>query len=316
MRKKIFTITLACVLILVGSVSAISIDKNVNTETKTLKTTENYEERVGYMSISPGTLEKVWEDYELTAEINPDFAGDDEKFSVKHNSVLTFTAEYEIKYDSMVLPEKWTFYLYVYGYKNGTLVEVENSYISIDDFDENDDDDKTTGTLSVDIKWDEYDQIVGNLTTSYWRPPWEGSKMEFGETQTTDIVILENKAPTTPTIEGTQKGENKIDYEYAIFSDDVENDKISYYIDWGDGSNSGWSDYYESGETFEISHNWSKKGNYEIKVKAKDDFNGKESNWAVMEVEMPKSKEIRNSFLEKIFDLFPRINEYLTNLNL
>ena len=304
MKKLIIVTSLICFLIIASTVPAISINISENIEKVSSETFDNYQEYAGYMSIAPGTLEEAWEDYELTVEMNPDFGGEESSFSIKHNSIITFTADYEIKYDSLILPERWSFTLYIYGYKNDALISVDYDNIIIDDFDGNDGDDKTTGHLGVDINWDDYDQILANLSVSYWRPPWEGSKMEFGATEKTDIIILENIAPNTPTIIGESNGNIDTDYEYVIFSEDYENDRISYYIEWGDGETEDWSEYYDSGEAFTINHNWSKKGNYEIKVKARDEFEGKESNWAVMPIKMPKAKEYRNTFLERLFDLF------------
>jgi hypothetical protein len=304
MQKKIFSITILIFLILASSVTAISINK-IETKSETvLKNSLTYEEYVGYMSISPGTLEKMWEDYQINVELNPDFGGDENTFTIQHNSEITFTADYEIKYDSLVLPEKWIFILYIYGYIDGSIVKILHDYVSIDDFDEWDRDDKTKGSLEITINWNDFDQITAILDVSYWRIPWEGAQNRFEETDLVDINILENIAPTTPTIRGTQSGTIDTDYEYTIFSEDIEGDDIYYYIDWGDKENIDWIGPYESGELITLTHNWSKKGNYEIKVKAKDDYNGAKSNWGLLTIQMPKTKIVLINIFAKIMSKF------------
>ncbi|MCD6108537.1 MAG: hypothetical protein J7J89_03585, partial [Thermoplasmata archaeon] len=65
--------------------------------------------------------------------------------------------------------------------------------------------------------------------------------------------------------------------------------------DWGDGTNSGWLGPYNSGETVEASHSWSEKGEYSIKVKAKD-INGLESEWSdPLVISMPLSIKISSA---------------------
>jgi len=51
---------------------------------------------------------------------------------------------------------------------------------------------------------------------------------------------------------------------------DPDNDQIYYFIDWDDGTSSGWIGPYEPGETVYIMHVWSEEGSYKIAAKAKD----------------------------------------------
>ena len=63
-------------------------------------------------------------------------------------------------------------------------------------------------------------------------------------------------------------------------------------FDWGDGSYSNWLGPYTSGKSVEATHTWSKKGTYEVKVKAKDDH-GVVSEWSdPLPVSMPISRNI------------------------
>jgi len=60
---------------------------------------------------------------------------------------------------------------------------------------------------------------------------------------------------------------------------DPESQDVRYFIDWGDGSNSGWIGPYPSGQETLINHTWTQIGAYAITAKAKDIFND-ESNWS------------------------------------
>ena len=43
-----------------------------------------------------------------------------------------------------------------------------------------------------------------------------------------------------------------------------------YQIDWGDNTNSGWTDFTPSGTEINASHVWTRNGTYSVTVKAKD----------------------------------------------
>ncbi len=84
-----------------------------------------------------------------------------------------------------------------------------------------------------------------------------------------------------------------------------------YLFDWGDEKFSGWVGPYNSGQTAEASHKWNGKGDYEIRVKAKDDH-GVQSDWSdPLPISMPKNKKVVNTyffdFLEQLSRLFPNL---------
>ena len=103
------------------------------------------------------------------------------------------------------------------------------------------------------------------------------------------ITISKNHPPTPPVITGSTNGRIKKEYKYTFRSTDEENDQIYYYIDWGDGTTSGWVGPYNSGETVTLPHQWNKKGNYVIKALAKD-VNELVSSWGMLSVEIPRYK--------------------------
>ena len=118
----------------------------------------------------------------------------------------------------------------------------------------------------------------------------------------TNWYAVGNTKPNTPTITGQTEGKIKEEYEYTFTATDPDGfDKVSYFIDWGDGTTSGWTDYVSSGTEVKLSHAWSEKGTYTIKCKVRD-LAYNESDWATMQVSMPKHYEFPIIFLEKIFN--------------
>jgi hypothetical protein len=93
------------------------------------------------------------------------------------------------------------------------------------------------------------------------------------------LVAMGNIPPDKPTITGPTSGKKGEKIEYTFVTTDLNGHDIKYYIDWGDGNNSGWTDYYTSGEEVTISHTWDKKGTFIIEAKAKDIYDA-ESDWS------------------------------------
>jgi len=103
-----------------------------------------------------------------------------------------------------------------------------------------------------------------------------------------------------------------------------DDDEICYFVDWGDDTSSGWSDFVESETEITYKHRWSGEETYTIKAKAKDVFDA-ESEWGELEVTMPRSHISifsriiqflqhliqRFPMLERILCLFPVLNRML-----
>jgi hypothetical protein len=120
--------------------------------------------------------------------------------------------------------------------------------------------------------------------------------------------------PEPPT--GNESGVpgEKIEYQVSKTSD-PDGDKISYLFDWGDGSQSLW--LYKVHGTISSSHNWTKRGKYEVKVKARDQY-GAESEWSdPLIVTMPRNKPfifnfpMLNWILERFPNAFPILRHML-----
>jgi peptidase C25-like protein len=108
--------------------------------------------------------------------------------------------------------------------------------------------------------------------------------------------------PATPSApEGPTSGSINTEYTYTTTTTDPEGDKIYYLFDWGDESFSGWVGPYNSGQKAMASNIWKEKGNYEIRVKAKDNH-GVQSEWSdPIPISMPHVKD----------QSFPRLFEFI-----
>lgn len=113
--------------------------------------------------------------------------------------------------------------------------------------------------------------------------------------------------------QGPASGKPGTTYEYSTSTTDAEEDMVFYRWDWGDGNYSEWVGPYASGETVTISHSWSEKGIFLIRVKAKD-TNDKESEWSEpLSINMPVSRQFI-AFLEQHFPYLARFMEILRRM--
>jgi len=113
-------------------------------------------------------------------------------------------------------------------------------------------------------------------------------------------------APDKPTITGTTLGKPGEEYEYTFSSTDPDEDDVYYYVDWGDDTYEEWVGPFASGEEIVITHEWSEKGIYQIRAKAKNTF-GVESIWATLPVVMPVSQPSSQPSqpFQKVLQQFP-----------
>jgi outer membrane protein assembly factor BamB len=127
------------------------------------------------------------------------------------------------------------------------------------------------------------------------------------------FIIANNPVhhPGKPTITGPNSGTIGIEYTYMVSAVDPDDDDISYYIDWGDDSFTGWTRTLPSGELLNVSHTWNEKDTYIIKAKAKD-TEGHESEWSdPLPVTMPKIKY--QMYIELIKERHPLLFNILSS---
>lgn len=117
----------------------------------------------------------------------------------------------------------------------------------------------------------------------------------FGDPAVSLIKPTSNRPPDRPEISGRKTGEYGVEYTYTANATDPDGDTIEYYLfDWGDGVSTGWQ------INSSASHAWNTKGNFDVKVKAKDEH-GLESEWGKLQVSMPKIK------------IYNRLNQFFDN---
>jgi len=123
-----------------------------------------------------------------------------------------------------------------------------------------------------------------------------------------------NQPPNPPSINGPTIGLKNKQHKYNFTLDDPELDDIELFVDWDDGNTTGWLGPFDSGETQTLTHSWSEKGTYTVKAKARDTYDGSESNWGTLKVSMPKNKAINTPFLQFLGNhpyMFPLLRQLL-----
>ena len=121
--------------------------------------------------------------------------------------------------------------------------------------------------------------------------------------------------PLKPSINGPTTGTVNNEYPYTSNTTDPDGDQLFFWFDWGDGNTSGWLGPFNSGGECKTVHTWTLKGNYAIKVKAKDIY-GQESSWSdPLPITMPYSfSKSRPLFFELWLQQFPHIFSFLRQL--
>jgi PKD repeat protein len=132
---------------------------------------------------------------------------------------------------------------------------------------------------------------------------------DFGNVSSDDTwAIIErlNNPPNTPNITGPASGKPRVELEYNFSTVDPDLDNVFYFVDWDDGTNSGWVGPNASGDEIKIKHKWNTKEAYTIKCKAKD-INGAESSWGSLEITIPRYKLIGNTLISRFIKSFSKI---------
>jgi len=119
-----------------------------------------------------------------------------------------------------------------------------------------------------------------------------------------------NAPPDTPTITGTTNGNAGEEYPYYFVTHDPDNNPVSFYIEWGDETSTGWTREYASDEQARVKHTYNARGEYTIKAKARDTL-GEESDWATLSISMPRNKPYINTPFLNFLESHPILYQLL-----
>jgi len=131
-----------------------------------------------------------------------------------------------------------------------------------------------------------------------------------------DLFEGSNSPPEKPlTPSGPYNGKTREEIVYQSQAIDPQDDQIHYLFSWGDGTDSGWLGPVSSGETFEASHTWKRRGIFEVRARARD-TKGLESEWSdPLLVTIPRERAVNNgffiSFLKNHPHLFPILQYFI-----
>lgn len=157
------------------------------------------------------------------------------------------------------------------------------------------------GVPPYTYEWDldddgNYDDDTGKTITYTWNQPgtytiWLKVTDDLDNTDedyATVTITLENEEPNKPDLDGPTSdllpGQK---YTYEVSATDPDDDQVYYYIDWGDGENTGWIGPYNSSESISKKHSWTNSNTaYTIKAQAKDVHEAK-SEWAQLPITTP-----------------------------
>lgn len=121
-----------------------------------------------------------------------------------------------------------------------------------------------------------------------------------------EIVVANNQAPDAPAIQNDKCEMTDRGYKLTFRITDPEGDAVYYNVIWDDkiaacGPDQDWVGPFESGEEIVVYHNWEKRGEYTIKLIAKDN-NNLISSETTHTVDYKKTKILNNPFLNQLFE--------------
>ena len=169
-----------------------------------------------------------------------------------------------------------------------------------------------SGNFNIDSFFDityqiEFEGCPGSILEDYMGTTVNTTRLQQG------IKFL-NEPPNKPVISGETYGKAGNVYEYTFITVDPDGDDIWYFTEWGDGTNTGWMGPFSSGTPHLQSNVWV-KGNYTIRCKAKDLYNA-ESEWGILEINIPRTKMITGSLFQRFLEQFPLLQKILSFLSI
>jgi carboxypeptidase T len=157
-------------------------------------------------------------------------------------------------------------------------------------------------TIDDAIQGTHYEIEGGQEGVFYYRVRGYNDLLGWGDFSTLKKQLVkfgDNQPPSLPTLDGPSEGKSGESYTYTVSMEDADGDELQIYLDWGDGTTTGWLGPYNSGTELNFNHTFSEQGSYTIKVKSKDIFD-EESDWATLEVTMPKTRSFIQDILRNL----------------
>lgn len=142
------------------------------------------------------------------------------------------------------------------------------------------------------FSWDNPDLTMDNIQVvlAVFNSEWHQGYSDPPSGNPFDAYYVDETIASTPSTstppdipvkpEGPIEGVAGTEYDFSSNTTDPDGDNIFYKFDWGDGTYSDWLGPYSSGVSVTKSNSWSNSGDFDIRVKAKDDNGSDESAWS------------------------------------
>jgi outer membrane protein assembly factor BamB len=114
--------------------------------------------------------------------------------------------------------------------------------------------------------------------------------------------------PYAPEISGPTRGSKGYLYSFRFKAISPVDKDLYYWIDWGDGTNTGWIGPYDSGVQITQPHEWDADGVFTIQAKNKD-IDGLVSGWGRLDMNIPRT---RTSSYHCLLERFPMLERLLS----
>ena len=97
------------------------------------------------------------------------------------------------------------------------------------------------------------------------------------------LEVTVNDAPYIIDMDGPTHGPIGINHSFIVELTDPEGDDIFFFVDWGDGNNSGWlGPFSDDTVEVEIVHQWSYLDSFPIRIETRDDIGAQHGYITVM----------------------------------
>ena len=112
--------------------------------------------------------------------------------------------------------------------------------------------------------------------------------------------------PLKPEIYGKKSRSSGETMEFTFVTTDPNNDRVYYYIEWGDGNTEKWVGSYNSGSVKTFSHTNNNKDKFLIRCIVKV-VHDEESEWGSLEFNIPRNRiiNVKSSLFSS--DLFANV---------